>query len=88
MTLGVKDKHRRSRDHILPHRDGHRVWIYGDTYNIRIVCQRCNNLLSKLDQCPGAVVCYLAAKKPAPSLTRVRLGSGKSPHHKLAGCAL
>jgi hypothetical protein len=53
----------RSRDHILPKRDGHGSHIYGDTRNIRIVCQSCNGLLDRLGQCPGAVACYLAAKK-------------------------
>ena len=55
--------HRRSRDHILPLRDGHKAHIYGDTRNIRIVCQECNGLLNRLGQCPGAVACWIAVSR-------------------------
>jgi hypothetical protein len=53
----------RSRDHILPKRDGHGSHVYGDTRNIRIVCQSCNGLLDRLGQCPGAVACWIAVTR-------------------------
>lgn len=56
-----------TRDHVLPReRGGTRA-----TDNIRICCQRCNELRGALDGCTGALACFLAVL-PEPSTTSVR----------------
>ncbi len=54
---------RRSRDHILPRIRGGVFRMYGDTRNLRQMCQRCNERLAKSGFCIGAYACIDSVAK-------------------------
>lgn len=56
-----------TRDHILPKALGGTL----ATGNVRVCCQRCNELRGALGHCAGALACFLAVL-PDPSTTSVR----------------
>ena len=56
-----------TRDHILPKALG--GTLAAD--NVRICCQRCNELRAKLGDCTGAILCFLACM-PEPSTTSLK----------------
>lgn len=53
---------RPTRDHILPRARG--GTLDGETSNIRICCQRCNELRGALGHCTGALACFIATIPP------------------------
>lgn len=55
-----EDRHRRSRDHILPVEWGGRNTIAGDTRNIVVICQACNGRRASCLHCWALAACIQA----------------------------
>ena len=74
--------YRMSRDHIRPREWGGTVRTYGDTRNVRVMCQDCNGLIAACGHCAAAAACVRDVARQTGARTGAVLSAWEMYRHQ------